>query len=69
MTLMTDGVEVHHGLEGVVAFESEHVTYTRGGRFAFRPGALTATDWPTATTPWIVLDRDGSGTIDSEPKY
>ena len=23
MTLMTDGVEVHHGLEGVVAFESE----------------------------------------------
>lgn len=25
-----------------------------------------AVDWPTASTPWLALDRDGNGTIDGE---
>ena len=49
----------------VVAFESQPITFTRGGAFAFQPGAPVATDWPTATTPWIALDRDGDGRIAS----
>jgi hypothetical protein len=43
----------------VVVFDGEPVTFTAGGTFP----ALGATDWPTA--PWIVLDRDGNGSIDS----
>jgi hypothetical protein len=27
-------------------------------------GACIQTDWPAAETPWLALDRDGSGTID-----
>jgi hypothetical protein len=26
-------------------------------------GATVAMDWPTATTPWLALDRDGDGAI------
>lgn len=29
-----------------------------------REGSCITTDWPTAATPWLVLDRDHSGTID-----
>jgi len=47
----------------VVAFAGEPVTFTRGGAFAFSPGVATPSDWPTATTPWIALDRDGDGAI------
>ena len=36
-----------------------------GARFAFTPGDPVATDWPTARTPWIALDRDGDGAITS----
>jgi hypothetical protein len=33
--------------------------------FALEPAAPDATsDWPAAATPWLCLDRDGSGTID-----
>jgi hypothetical protein len=49
----------------VVAFDDQPVAYTRGGSFAFAPGTPMATDWPTATTPWIALDRDGDGAITS----
>ena len=32
---------------------------------AFAPGgACSSTDWPTAATPWLVLDRDGNGRIE-----
>src|SRR5690606_13463790 len=27
--------------------------------------ACGATDWPTAATPWLALDRDGSGAIEA----
>ena len=30
----------------------------------FDPGICAATDWPTANTPWLALDRDRSGHID-----
>jgi len=31
--------------------------------FAFTPGAPAVTDWPTARTPWLAIDRDGDGAI------
>ena len=49
----------------VVAFDDEPIRFTAGGSFAFAPGVPSATDWPAASTPWIVLDRDGNGAIDS----
>ncbi len=49
----------------VVAFDRQPIEFTRGGTFAFQPGSPTATDWPTANTPWIALDRNGDGAIDS----
>ena len=49
----------------VVAFEGQPIVFTRGGTFAFQPGAPTASDFPTATTPWIALDRNHDGVIDS----
>jgi hypothetical protein len=49
----------------VVAFENEPIAYLPAThRFAFR-GEPLATDWPTATTPWIAIDRDGDGAITS----
>jgi hypothetical protein len=32
-------------------------------RFAFHRGDPIASEWPTAATPWIALDRDGDGAI------
>ena len=29
-----------------------------------RADSCITTDWPSAATPWLVVDRDGSGTID-----
>jgi len=50
----------------VVSFHDQPVAYTRSrDRFAFLPGDPVASDWPTATTPWIARDLDGNGTIDS----
>ena len=50
----------------VVAFDQQPVEYVTGDeQFAFVPGEPMASDWPTATTPWIALDRDGDGAITS----
>jgi hypothetical protein len=49
----------------VVAFAGEPVQFTTGGSFAFLAGRPVASDWPTAATPWIALDRDGDGAITS----
>lgn len=49
----------------VIAWHGQPVRFATGGRFAFQPGVPVATDWPTASTPWLALDRDGNGTIDS----
>lgn len=48
----------------VVSFDDQPVAFAAdGGRFAFRAGDAIATDWPTAATPWLALDRDGDGAI------
>src|SRR5262249_55150507 len=51
----------------VVAFDEQPIAFaaSSGARFAFVPGEPAASDWPTATTPWIALDRDGDGAITS----
>lgn len=50
----------------VVAFDGQPIEFvTSQRRFAFTPGDPVVTDWPTATTPWIALDRDGDGAITS----
>jgi hypothetical protein len=40
----------------VIAFANQPVEYVADGSY----------DWPTASTPWLVLDRDDNGTIDGE---
>ncbi len=45
--------ELCGGTPLVLAFDDEPVAYTAG----------IETDWPTARTPWLVLDRDGDGAI------
>ena len=49
----------------VVAFDNQPVVFSMGGEFAFVPGAPGASDFPTATTPWLAIDRNHDGTIDS----
>jgi len=51
----------------VVAFDGQPIDFAASSsdRFAFVPGEPIATDWPTAATPWIALDRDGDGAITS----
>jgi hypothetical protein len=46
----------------VVTFDGT-IDFTRRARFAFSPGHPLDTAWPSA--PWLALDRDGNGTIDS----
>jgi hypothetical protein len=47
----------------VLSFDGAAVEYGSGGRH-FDLGRCAATDWPTAVTPWLALDRDGSGHIE-----
>lgn len=47
----------------VLNFDGAAVGYATAGR-TFDLGRCAATDWPTAATPWLALDRDGSGAID-----
>lgn len=48
----------------VLSFDGTPVRYgSAGRRFDLGP-ECAATDWPMATTPWLALDRDRSGTID-----
>ena len=50
----------------VVAFDAQPIEFvSTPRRFAFTPGEPVVTDWPTAATPWIALDRDGDGAITS----
>lgn len=51
----------------VIAFDAQPIELApaSGARFAFVPGVPASTDWPTAATPWIALDRDGDGAITS----
>jgi len=50
----------------VLSFSNAAVAFTvdRVHGFALDPSASMVTDWPTAATPWIALDRDGNGSID-----
>lgn len=47
----------------VLSFDGAAVQYGSGGR-PFALGRCAATDWPTAATPWLALDRDRSGHIE-----
>jgi len=55
----------------VLAFDDAPVQYlTDTGRATFdlstaQDGSAVRTDWPTAATPWLALDRDGDGRISS----
>jgi len=49
----------------VISYDDQPVTFASGRTtFAFTAGQPVATDWPTATTPWLARDRDGDGAID-----
>jgi hypothetical protein len=51
----------------VLSFDGAPITYATSDLVAFDltgDGLSIATDWPTSTTPWLALDRDGDGVID-----
>ncbi len=50
----------------VISFDGAPVTFSQAaGSFDVQgAGVCAATDWVTAATPWLALDRDGNGRID-----
>ncbi|KYF68488.1 calcium-binding protein [Sorangium cellulosum] len=51
----------------VLSFDQRPIEYLTAMTGAFDLtglGATIATDWPTAATPWLAIDRDGNGAID-----
>ena len=51
----------------VIVFGDAPVEYApvSGASFDTFDGGCRSHDWPTAATPWLVLDRDGSGFIEN----
>ena len=63
---MTSSV-CEEGTPLVLSFDGAEPTMVSSAAASFdvgTGGACIQTDWPTATTPWLALDRDGSGSID-----
>ncbi len=49
----------------VLSFGGGPVRFERSARgFDMAIGRSVATDWPSAETPWLAMDRNGNGTID-----
>ncbi len=49
----------------VIAFDDAPVEFTQPPG-AFAVGPFARTEWVSARTPWLALDRDGSGCIESQ---
>lgn len=52
----------------VVSFDDAPIAFTtpRSDASSFLIGTSDRTEWVSAATPWLALDRDGSGCIDAE---